>query len=56
MFRTILKVTPFIFLSMCLMLNNNVAHAGGVQSSAVGTSQGGFGGGSFGGGGASRGF
>ena len=54
MLRKILKATTFLFLSMCLMLGNNMVHAGSGQSSAGVTSQGG--GGSCGGGGASRGF
>ena len=54
MLRKILKTTTFLFLSMCLMLGNNIVHAGNGQSSAGGTSQGG--GGSCGGGGASRSF
>ena len=59
MLRKILKTTTFLFLSMCLVLGNNVVHAGGGQSSAGGAAQSGgntFGGDSCGDGGASRGF
>lgn len=54
MLKEIFKTIIFLSLSMCLMLNNNVVHAGSGQSSAGGTSQGG--GGSCGGGGASGSF
>lgn len=43
MFGKMLKTVAFIFMTMCLVLSNNVAHAGGGQSSAGGTSQGGGG-------------
>ena len=48
MLKKIFKTIAFLSLSMCLMLNNNVVHAGSGQSSAGGTQQGS--GGSFGGG------
>lgn len=53
MLRKILKTTTFLFLSVCLTLGNNIAHAGGGQSSVGGTYQGG---GSCGGGGTSGSF
>ena len=54
MIKKIFKTIAFLTLSICLMVNNNVVHAGSGQSSAGGTIQGG--GGSTGGGGATRSF
>ncbi len=52
--KKILKSITFLSLTMCLMLSNNMTHAGGMQSYSGGTFQGG--GGSCSGGGASRSF
>ncbi len=54
MIKKIFKTIPLLILSMCIMMSNNVGHAGSGQSSGGVTSQDGEG--SCGGGGATTGF